>query len=143
MDVPYTKYPKNLSKVHDVRMKDFNLIQDTLNENKFKQNYASKTLNLTEVDNYVFLQPAEPKDLTVEGQALNHCVASYVNKVVDNNSLIYLMRRKEYPSISLVTIEYSLSRNAVVQARGKFNRNVTSEERQIIKKWAKANNIEY
>lgn len=143
MGSAYTKYPKNLIKVHDIRMKDFKLVESKEKTDLFKKNYEKQKMKMNEIDNYIFKQPLEPVDLTIEGQNLNHCVASYVDRVVNNNSLIYFMRDKSAPNISLITIEYSRALNRIVQVRGRFNRRPTEEENEAVKKWAASNKIKY
>lgn len=48
---------------------------------------------------------------------------------------ILFLREKENPDKSLITLE--LRENKVVQARGKFNRETTKEERKVIEKYEK------
>lgn len=141
ISVPYTKYPKNLVKVHDVRAKDFNALLNNKKDEKFievykEYNYLNKE-NI--VDNYVFIAPKVINDLIFEGQKLNHCVSSYASLILNKESIIFFMRRKESQNKPLVTIEIKLDTKEVVQARGSYNRRLNDEENKILNKWITKN----
>ena len=65
----------------------------------------------------------------------NHCVASYIQNVIDGKTHILFLREKDNIEKSLITLEVKNYR--VVQARGKFNRDATSEEQFIINMYNK------
>ncbi len=46
-------------------------------------------------------------------------------------------KKKGFENDSLVTIEVDPVRNIIVQAKGKFNRDVTEEENKVIEAWNK------
>lgn len=50
---------------------------------------------------------------------------------------ILFLRKKGFENDSLVTIEVDPVRNIIVQAKGKFNRDVTEEENKVIEAWNK------
>ena len=65
-----------------------------------------------------------------EGASLNHCVASYVDGMVNEEYAILFLRKKEDLEKSLVTLQVRDGR--VVQARGQSNRAPTKEEQEAI-----------
>ena len=69
-----------------------------------------------------------------EGDTLNHCVASYIKRVVDNECLILFLRDVLSPLESLVTLE--IRKNSIVQARGLHNRAITEKERMALYRFA-------
>lgn len=93
-----------------------------------------KTLEYT-CDGYKFLYPTSTQDIKDEAVQQNNCVASYIQNVLDGNCHILFMRRAETPEQSLVTVE--VKSGEVVQAKGKFNRDLTPEEQTIIDKYNK------
>lgn len=141
MEVPYTKYPKNLDKVHDVRAKDYKVVISKEESRLFKKVYTDNPLKENVVDDYTFVTPKSTKDLVVEGQQLKHCVASYVNRVVKNESLIYMMRETNDIEKSFITIE--VVKGNIVQVRGKHNASPPTDVKQIVKKWATLNRFRY
>ena len=60
-------------------------------------------------------------------------MASYISSVIEGKCHILFMRKKDSLDNSLVTIE--VKDNKIVQAKGRFNRDVTSEEQEVIDKW--------
>lgn len=60
----------------------------------------------------------------------NNCVASYIDKVIDGQCHILFLRKKNKPDESLVTIE--VRNNHIVQARRRFNDDVTVEDQKAI-----------
>lgn len=47
------------------------------------------------------------------------------------------LRKRNQKDKSLVTIEVDPVRNIIVQAKAKFNRDVTEEENKVIEAWSK------
>lgn len=105
---------------------------------QFDENAFKKRINESlewKNDKYAFVYPKTVQDIKDEATRQNNCVASYVDKVIDGHCHILFMRNKDNIDHSLVTIE--VRDNLVVQAKGKFNRDVNSEEELIIEKYNK------
>jgi len=84
-------------------------------------------------DRYKIIYPKTTQDIKDEAVQLNHCVASYIQNVIDGKTHILFLRNKDDTERSLVTLE--IKNYKVVQARGKFNRDVTKEEQFVIDKY--------
>lgn len=139
MDVKFEKYPKFLRSVHDIT---------TLAYNKFEKEYSAELFKKTVDKSYnwsyngYIIRCAETADeVKNEGAQLSHCVASYVEDIIDGTSLILFMRKENEPEKSLLTIE--VKRRHVNQARGYLNRYPNEEESKVIEKWAKEKNLNY
>lgn len=135
----FEKYPRYLKTIHDITMKNYNFIKQQYNEELFKtaiENYSD--LEYTD-GNFTVTTPKISDDMKHEGVNLNHCVASYVDNVIDRKTKILFVRRKE--NQSLVTIE--VKHGKITQARGYHNRAVNQEEEQFLQKYAKAKNLIY
>lgn len=65
-----------------------------------------------------------------QAAAQNNCVASYIDKVIDGKCHILFLRKRNKPDESLVTIE--VRNNHIVQARRRFNDDVTAEDQKAI-----------
>jgi hypothetical protein len=70
-----------------------------------------------------------------EGYSLNHCCASYLNKILQGTSKLVFLRWAKTPTKSLITIE--ICNNAIIQARGASNRSITTEEFKAICEYAR------
>ena len=82
--------------------------------------------------------PQETKDLQKEGDTLNHCVASYIKRVVENQCLIYFLRTNKEESL----ITFEVRNNAIVQVKGKHNRKPSDSEVLALQEFAKARGLE-
>jgi hypothetical protein len=129
----YDKYPRNFLTTHKIATRNYNRLKTTFDEIAFKRR-VNKTMEHT-IDNYKIIYPESTQDIKDEAVQQNHCVASYIANVINGECDILFLRTKDEPDKSLVTLEIRNSK--VVQAKGKFNRDVNSEEQSIIDKYNK------
>lgn len=127
----YNKYPRNFLTTHKIASRNYLRLKEVFKEEDFKKRY-SEHLNF-EYEDYVIICPESTQAVKDEAVQQNHCVASYIQDVIDGKCNILFMREKENPTKSLITIE--LRGTTVIQARGKFNRDMTKEEEEVIKKY--------
>lgn len=82
------------------------------------------------------------KDLVEEGRVLHHCVASYGWRVETGDISIWSMNTEQVGIESRVcTIEVDNRSRIIVQARGHCNRQVTSDQFQVMQRWAGLNGL--
>lgn len=131
------KYPSHLRTKHDVVARNYNDFCSVYDEALFtkvvNKDYEYKW------GKYQIVAPTKTKDIRDEGCTLNHCVASYIDRVLDGNTQILFMR--ENSEESLVTIE--VRSNSIVQARGYSNRSLNNQEAKWLETYAKAKNLSY
>jgi hypothetical protein len=127
----FDKYPRNFLTSHKIACRNYNRLKQEFSEQIF-QKIINKSLEYTYGD-YKFIYPDSTQDIKDEAVQQNNCVASYIQKVIDGDCHILFMRRKDNTDVSLVTIE--VRNNVIVQAKGKFNRDVTNDEQEAINKW--------
>lgn len=138
------KYPKALLTEHMILSAKINeKASISKNSEQFEtvmnecENFGYSTLT----DKFVIVMPKESIELVEEGQTLCHCVASYVDKVVANDCIVVFMRLKEDKETPYLTIEI-LPDRSVPQVEGMNKRSeLTQEEIDFIKKWAKARSL--
>ena len=82
---------------------------------------------------YIVVAPKNSNDLKKEGDTLNHCVASYIKRVIDGECLIYFLRIDKDESL----ITFEVRHNDIVQVRGLHNRKPSISEVQALKDFAK------
>lgn len=145
MEVGFIKYPKSLKLVHDVRSRDYQVILSKHEVELFKKRYENRKdlLYRNKEMGYEIVLPDEPIDVVREGQELRHCVASYVKKVVRQESLIVFMRKIEELEKPYVTIELNGEGTRILQARGKFDRKLNVKEQEFLKKWGEEKGMIY
>lgn len=135
------KYPQYLKTYHDQLALRYNIYKKHNAEN-IMLNLSKEYENLKYADEqYVIVIPKNTKEIIEEGIRQNHCVASYVDKILEGKTFIVFLRYKDTPTEPLVTVE--VKDGSIIQAKGKFNRNITHEEETFLKKWAKEKNLNY
>lgn len=81
--------------------------------------------------------------LRSEGAAMRHCVASYAYRCHRGASSIWSLRLLQGDKIRhLLTIEVDPKRRAVIQARGKANRNPGGKPLSLLQNWAGRENLQ-
>ena len=76
-----------------------------------------------EDEQYKIVLPKTPKEIAQEGARQHHCVAGYINSILNKECLILFLRRKECEDRSFLTLEYDLKKN-IRQIKGEFNRSI-------------------
>lgn len=127
----YDKYPRNFLTTHRIASRNYNRLKKSYPEETFTRR-IDNSLEWSR-DDYKIIYPKEIQDIKDEAVQQNNCVSSYIEKVINGQCHIVFLRKKHSLEDSLVTLE--LRNNTVVQAKGKFNRDVNSEEKHIIEKY--------
>jgi hypothetical protein len=73
--------------------------------------------------------PNKLDELKKEGEALHHCVGTYMEKVRKGETMIFFIRRMEEPEKSFYTLEW---KGKVVQCRGYKNCDMTPEVKAFV-----------
>jgi hypothetical protein len=143
LGLDFDKFPKSLKKDHDIVLMNY---KATANENKnrmFKEVVSDEVYKKLEYENdqYAIVLPQQPKDLIDEGSSLSHCVASYVDDVINHKCKIVFLREKNYTDMSLVTVEVRGSN--IRQVKGRSNRKASASEINFVNEWAKERELVY
>ena len=133
LGVKPTLYSSYLKQTHDITSRNYNIKVENEKEEIFASRY--KDFKPYKTENYIVVAPKETKDLQEEGSRLNHCVASYIKRVIDGQCLIYFLRKQDNQEESLITLE--VRDNAIVQVKGSHNRRPSDEERKALEQFAK------
>ena len=139
MDIKPTLYSSYLKQTHDILARNYKIKLTEEQEELFKKRYEDFKDYKTKDGNYIITHPSCAEDVKQEGYALNHCCASYINKVIQGTSKLVFLRYAKSITKSLVTIE--ICDNAIVQARGASNRSITKEEFAKICEYAQKNEL--
>lgn len=130
-----TLYSSYLKLTHDIASRNNKIIVTPEQEEIFKKRYEGvKTYNMGE---YSITHPSCTKEVKNEGDKLNHCVASYIKRVIDGSCLIMFLRLSKAIDESLITLE--IEGNRIIQARGLSNRTVNTDEAEVLKKFCEKN----
>lgn len=139
MDIKPTLYSSYLKQTHDITSRNYEVKLTEEQAEMFENAYKEFKPFVTEDKTYSIIRPKNADDVKHEGSALNHCVYSYLSKIIKRNCLIVFLRKTKDTDKPLVTIE--IDNEAIVQARGASNRSITEDEYKAICEYAKKNKL--
>ena len=139
LDMKPTLYSSYLKQTHDITSRNYEVKLTEEQAEMFENAYKDFKPFVTENKTYSIVRPKNADDVKHEGSALNHCVASYISKILKKNCLIVFLRKTKATNKPLVTIE--IGNEAIVQARGASNRSITKDEYKAICEYAKKNKL--
>ena len=133
------KYPNNFrSQFHRIQ-EEYNAKQVDIDEAKFKKE-AEKHKHLEHIGRkYQIIIPKQTEEINQEALALQHCVRTYIPRVIDGKTLILFLRDKKEPDEPLVTLE--VKKGALTQAYGKNDRKPKQEHLDFLKMWCKMKDL--
>lgn len=127
----YEKYPKNFLTAHRIATRSYNRLREKFDEDKFNI-VVDRSLEFS-CEDYVVIYPHSTQEIKDEAVQQNNCVASYIQNVLNGTTHILFMREKDEPDKSLVTLQ--VSNNKVVQAKRRFNNEVSKRDEEIIDRY--------
>ena len=134
MSNSFVLYPRDLREAHDRVQGRVKAKADARMRRDFKAAMEAVTGRLDyEADGMRMLLPATPEEIVAEGQALHHCVGSYVDRVARKECVILFLRQCEDISKPFYTVE--VRGREVVQVRGWDNGDPTPEVKKFMGQW--------
>lgn len=135
----FNLFPKNFEKAHDemskqyVKFKDKQAREDAKRFNRLlgelrKETAEVEAMNLNISGLFIRL-PNKLEELKEEGEALHHCVGTYMERVEKGETMIFFIRKKEAPEKPYYTLEWH---GRVVQCRGLHNCDMTPEVKAFV-----------
>lgn len=135
----FNLFPKNFVNVHDemskqyVKFKDKQAREDAKRFNQTLKKLRKETkdveaMNLN-IEGLFIRLPNRLEELKKEGEALHHCVGTYMERVRKGETMIFFIRRKEEPEKPYYTLEWH---GKVVQCRGSHNCDMTPEVKAFV-----------
>ena len=131
----FNLYPKNFTRAHDVKAKEYVAWQDAKvleEKKKFEELLAKLRAEVTEdnpmslkVEGLFIMIPEKLDDLKREGETLHHCVGTYINRVAKGETMIFFVRKEEEPEKPYYTMEWKNGK--IIQCRGFRNCDPTPE----------------
>ena len=134
------KYPKYFLSQFKITQAEYKVMKTKYSEEMFKAQcdiYRSLT---SKYDKYQIVVPEATAEIENEADELKHCVRSYIQRVVDGETLIVFLRDNESPETPLVTIE--VRNGEVIQAYGERDRKPEQDQLDTIRLWAKEKGLQ-
>lgn len=129
----YDKYPRHFLTTHKIACRNYDRMKKEFSEELFRKRIKKEYE--CSFGEYVFIYPKSTQDIKDEASCQSNCVSSYIDKVIDGYCHILFLRKKNNPKESLVTIE--VRNDQIVQAKRRFNDDVTEEQKEVIDKFNK------
>lgn len=127
------RYPKDFKESHDRATQRFNSVKLELNQAKYDEIKPSLDGLKFYSMGYVIAPPDTLAEIVQEGQTLSHCVGSYIERVVNNETNILFVRKVQALDKPFYTLEFKDGR--VVQCRGYKNESMTPEVQMFVDTW--------
>lgn len=129
-------FPDDLINAHDKLAEEYILLENPEINKKIKTVSNFLSLNSYEDDKYVIFPVQSINSLVDESSQMHNCVRTYYEKIADVKSEIYFMRKKDSIDKSFVTVE--VRKGKIVQARSKYNGDVSADVWKVLRKWEKS-----
>ena len=147
--------PKNFKKVHDRTSAEYIALKDRQEAAKKKKEYERAKRNMKKMKaalkellennggdafsikgkGLMLVVPKDGTELKREGEALHHCVGSYIDKVTRGETNIFFVRKEKEPDKPYFTLEFK--NNWIVQCRGSHNCGMPPEVEAFVKAFEK------
>jgi len=135
----FNLFPRDFKKAHDDRSKEYVKYKDRLEREetrrfnrllkKLKKETADvEAMNLRLGGLFIRL-PEKLEELKTEGEALHHCVGTYMERVRKGETMIFFIRQESDPDKAFFTLEWH---GKVVQCRGFKNCDMTPEVKAFV-----------
>jgi hypothetical protein len=83
----------------------------------------------------VIMAPKDADELIKEGQALHHCVGTYIKRIAEGQTVVLFIRKAEAPEEPYCTME--VANGKIIQCRGKNNADMTEKLKNILNRFEK------
>jgi len=134
MGIEFEKYPKYLKTKRDLALVNYKVVEDEIKDEKIRSRNAEISFLEGTFRDYIFKLHMNCKDLITEGTKLNHCVASYINRIRKGETNIIFIRRKDDSDKPSATVEFTDTED-IVQKRGFNDRTVGKDMTNAINEW--------
>ena len=92
-------------------------------------------------DDYIVVMPRTSVDIFKEAYYQGNCLMSYMERVLNGETYILFLRKRESPDRSFVTME--ICDNKIIQVRSRFNNTPDETVLAFVEKYAQAKDIIY
>lgn len=140
-------YGKVKEKYPQYWLSEKQILNNKYNSWKKLQSLEIKTINQEDLKKYEYednvfkvVVPQLNVDILDEAQQQQHCLATYLDRIIAGDTHIVFIRAKLNPDDSLLTVEITPD-GRIVQVRGFQNRQYTSLEYSFMKDWAKEKDL--
>lgn len=129
-------FPHDLKRAHDTALEKVKLEKDKLTSEGITRIYQERLSEYAFRDKkFLVTMPADYEDLAREGKELHHCVATYADRIAEEECIIVFIRKVSEPDKPFYTAE--IRDDQVWQLRGLRNCSATPEVEKFFEKYKK------
>lgn len=134
-----TLWPKDLIQIHNNQKVEIKALQYAQADNKYQKLRRKLEKQYSfEAMGFMIVIPDRVVDLIREGTEMHNCVGTYINSVADGKTCVVYIRQVDNPEVSFGTMEINKEGSRIIQARGKYNRDLPPDAQAFVKKFEKA-----
>lgn len=137
LDDPWILFPRDMQKRHKELIEERREVDKRIEKMKdeekdvmFRKNQKPYCCLEMETEKFILRLPREVHEIRQEGNALHHCVATYIDRVVKGETTILFLRERSNPETPFYTMEVRDGR--MIQCRAKYNRRMTEEVKAFV-----------
>lgn len=139
MESKSTLWPANLIQVHNNQRIAIIAKAKAEEEAEYKKRRAAIVKKYSfEAMGFMIVVPELVADLVREGTDMHNCVGTYTERVANGSTCVVYIRKTESPDISFGTMEINKEGDRIVQARGKYNKDLPPEAQAFVKAFEEA-----
>lgn len=134
-----TLWPKNLIQIHNnqkVELKALETVKEDIKyqklRKKIEERYSFKAMG------FMIVVPDRVADLIREGTEMHNCVGGYIDRVANGDTCVVYIRKADALNESFGTMEIDKAGRRIIQARGKFNKDLPPEAQAFVKAFEEA-----
>lgn len=130
-------FPPHLHAAHERTMSQVSFQRNKADQEKFKNQIEILGKFAWEWNGLIIRVPQNQEEIAYEGAALNHCVAGYLKRMADGETVILFLRHATEPDKPFYTLELNPKTLSVVQCRKYKNIGYEREPEivEFVEKW--------
>lgn len=134
-----TLWPKDLIRIHNNQKVEIEALNRVQEENKYQKlrKKIEKRYSF-EAMGFMIVVPTRVSDLIREGTEMHNCVGGYIKRVANGQTCVIYIRQIDNPDLSFGTMEIDKEGSRIIQARGKFNKDLPPEAQAFVKAFEEA-----
>ncbi len=130
-------YPTSLKAAHDKAVQEIKIVRAKGKEKAFKNAVAPFEVLNFDGEEYSIKVITSVKQLLAEAAKMHNCSAGYIDRIVERNAILFVIREKTHPRKPFCMLELSPANGYIVQNRGVHNKDVPPEVDAFADKWLK------
>lgn len=127
--------PGNFNQAHNEILLENKYKDERIKEEKYQEIKKTSKFKRIKLENLIIRQTESIREIVAEGLQQSNCVATYVDRILNNQTTVLFARKIDQPDVPYITIE--IKNNTIAQARYSHNINCENRIYETISKYLK------